>query len=85
MIEVLAEREPEAVVVPYLMPGFTDAKSFTRLGAHWYGFSPVRFPRGMRFAELFHSHDERIPIDGLHWGTEVLAEVVTRFADRSAA
>ena len=34
--------------------------------------------RGMRFADLFHGHDERIPIDGLAWGTEVLAEVVTR-------
>ncbi len=78
--EVLEQREPDATTVPYLLPGYTDAKSFTRLGARWYGFSPVKLPRGMRFADLFHGHDERIPIDGLRWGTEVLAEVVTRFA-----
>jgi acetylornithine deacetylase/succinyl-diaminopimelate desuccinylase-like protein len=63
-----------------MIPGFTDAKSFTRLGARWYGFAPVKLPPGMRFADMFHGHDERIPIDGLRWGTEVLADVVTGFA-----
>jgi len=67
-----------SLVGAMVTPGFTDAKFFTRLGAKWVGFVPVRFPRGMRFADLFHGHDERIPIDGLAWGTEVLAEVVTR-------
>ncbi|MBW2529258.1 MAG: M20/M25/M40 family metallo-hydrolase [Deltaproteobacteria bacterium] len=76
---VLAQRQPDATVVPYLVPGFTDAKAFTRLGARWYGFVPVRLPRGLRFADLYHGVDERIPIDGLAWGTSVLAEVVTRF------
>ncbi|MBM4373467.1 MAG: M20/M25/M40 family metallo-hydrolase [Deltaproteobacteria bacterium] len=82
ILEVLAEREPDAIPVPYMIPGFTDAKSFTRLGARWYGFAPVKLPPGMRFADMFHGHDERIPIDGLRWGTEVLTDVVTRFAAR---
>ncbi len=76
----LADHDPEAAAVPYLLPGFTDAKSFTRLGARWYGFSPVRMPKSMRFAEMYHGHNERIPIDGLRWGTSVLSEVVMRFA-----
>lgn len=76
---VMGEREPASPVVPYLLPGFTDAKAFTRLGARWYGFAPVKLPKGMRFADMFHGHDERIPVDGLRWGTEVLAEIVTRF------
>ena len=80
MRDVLAAREPDARAVPYMIPGFTDAKSFTRLGARWYGFSPVRLPHGMRFADMFLGHDERIPVDGLRWGTEVLTEVVMRFA-----
>jgi len=80
ILEVLREREPDATPVPYMIPGFTDAKSFTRLGARWYGFSPVKLPPGMRFADMFHGHDERIPIDGLRWGTEVLTDVVCRFA-----
>jgi acetylornithine deacetylase/succinyl-diaminopimelate desuccinylase-like protein len=71
-------REPDAVVIPYLIPGFTDAKYFTQMGARWYGFSPVKIERGsgIRFADMFHGHDERIPVAGLAWGTEVLDAVV---------
>lgn len=79
--QVLA-REPDAVVVPYMIPGFTDAKYFTQLGARWYGFSPVKIEKasGIRFADMFHGHDERVPVAGLHWGTEVLSAVVHEFA-----
>jgi acetylornithine deacetylase/succinyl-diaminopimelate desuccinylase-like protein len=71
-------REPEAVVIPYLIPGFTDAKYFTRMGARWYGFSPVKIEKGsgIRFADMFHGHDERVPIAGLAWGVEVLDAVI---------
>jgi acetylornithine deacetylase/succinyl-diaminopimelate desuccinylase-like protein len=77
-------REPEATVVPYLIPGFTDAKYFTKTGAKWYGFSPVKIERGsgIRFAEMFHGHNERVPIEGLHWGAELLYSVVSRFCAR---
>ena len=71
-------REPDAVVVPYMIPGFTDAKYFTQMGARWYGFSPVKIEKGsgIRFADMFHGHDERVPIAGLAWGVEVLDAVV---------
>jgi acetylornithine deacetylase/succinyl-diaminopimelate desuccinylase-like protein len=71
-------REPDAVVLPYMIPGFTDAKYFSRTGAKWYGFSPVKIERGsgIRFADMFHGHDERVPIAGLHWGVEVLDAIV---------
>jgi acetylornithine deacetylase/succinyl-diaminopimelate desuccinylase-like protein len=71
-------REPDATVIPYMIPGFTDAKYFTQMGARWYGFSPVKIEKasGIRFADMFHGNDERIPIAGLHWGTEVLHAVV---------
>ena len=71
-------REPTAVVVPYMIPGFTDAKYFTRMGARWYGFSPVKIEKGsgIRFADMFHGHNERIPVAGLAWGAEVLEAVV---------
>ncbi len=81
---MLADREPDAIPVPQLLPGFTDAKHFTRLGARWYGFAPMKLPQGLRFIDLFHGHDERIPVDGLKWGAEVLAEVVTSFAQSSS-
>jgi acetylornithine deacetylase/succinyl-diaminopimelate desuccinylase-like protein len=71
-------REPGAVVIPYLIPGFTDAKYFTRMGARWYGFSPVKIEKGsgIRFADMFHGHNERVPVAGLAWGVEVLDAVV---------
>ncbi len=71
-------REPDAVVIPYMIPGFTDAKYFSQMGARWYGFSPVKIEKGsgIRFADMFHGHDERIPIAGLAWGTDVLDAVV---------
>jgi len=82
MARNLVAREPDAVVVPYMIPGFTDAKWFTQLGAKWYGFSPVKIERdsGIRFADMFHGHNERIPVAGLHWGTELLHSVVREFA-----
>ena len=65
--------------------GFTDAKAWSRLGTRCYGFCPVRFPDdGTRFAELFHGNDERIPVDGLKWGVNVLLDFVRRFCDAGA-
>jgi acetylornithine deacetylase/succinyl-diaminopimelate desuccinylase-like protein len=71
-------REPDALVVPYMIPGFTDGKYFTQMGARWYGFSPVKIEKGsgIRFADMFHGHDERVPVAGLAWGVEVLDAVV---------
>jgi acetylornithine deacetylase/succinyl-diaminopimelate desuccinylase-like protein len=69
-----------AIVMPYLAPGFTDAKNWSRLGTRCYGFMPLQFPDdGVKFADLFHGHDERIPVEGFKWGTQVLYEVVKAF------
>jgi acetylornithine deacetylase/succinyl-diaminopimelate desuccinylase-like protein len=82
----IAAREPEAVVVPYMIPGFTDGKYFSQLGARWYGFTPLKIEKesGIRFADMFHGNDERIPVAGLHWGTEVLDAVVRDFCAEPA-
>lgn len=64
--------DPEGIPLPALCPGFTDAKHFSRLGIRCYGFMPLRLPPDLRFARLFHGDDERIPLDGLDWGTRVL-------------
>jgi acetylornithine deacetylase/succinyl-diaminopimelate desuccinylase-like protein len=77
--DVMRTYEPASPVIPYMLPGFTDAKAFTSIGAKWIGFSPVKMPKEIKFADLFHGHDERIPVDGFHFGTAVLADVVTRF------
>jgi acetylornithine deacetylase/succinyl-diaminopimelate desuccinylase-like protein len=77
----MATHHPGASVVPTLITGFTDAKHWSRLGARCYGFCPVRFPEdGPRFTDLFHGHDERIPVEGLRWGIHVLYDFIRRFA-----
>lgn len=80
-------REPGAEVIPYLIPGFTDAKYFTTMGARWYGFSPVKIEKGsgVRFADMFHGHNERVPVAGLAWGVEVLDAVVREICGEAAA
>ena len=76
--DVMRERAPDAPMVPFILQGFTDAKAFTSIGAKWYGFAPVKLPPTLRFADMFHGHNERIPVDGLAWGTNTLMEVVRR-------
>jgi len=80
-------REPDAVVIPYLIPGFTDAKYFSQTGARWYGFSPVKIEKGsgVRFSDMFHGHNERVPVAGLAWGVEVLDAVVREICGEVAA
>jgi acetylornithine deacetylase/succinyl-diaminopimelate desuccinylase-like protein len=64
--------DPDARIVPYMLAAGTDAKHFARLGIRCFGFIPLRLPPELDFAALFHGVDERVPIDGLKFGTEVL-------------
>ena len=73
---VLAE-DPEAQVVPYLMPGGTDGKHWAKAGIDCFGFAPLRLPSDLDFTALFHGVDERVPIDALEFG----ARVFDRFLD----
>jgi acetylornithine deacetylase/succinyl-diaminopimelate desuccinylase-like protein len=69
--------DPDGRTVPYMLSGGTDAKAFARLGIRCFGFSPLRLPPDLDFASLFHGVDERVPIDALRFGTEVLAHFLT--------
>ena len=68
---------PDARTVPYMLSGGTDAKAFARLGIRCFGFSPLRLPPDLDFSSLFHGVDERVPIDALRFGTDVLAHFLT--------
>jgi acetylornithine deacetylase/succinyl-diaminopimelate desuccinylase-like protein len=82
LADVIRERDPGAVPIPAIIPGFTDAKAYSRLGTKYYGFSPVRFVPGdgISFAAMYHGKDERIPEAGLRWGLQTLWDAVVRFA-----
>jgi acetylornithine deacetylase/succinyl-diaminopimelate desuccinylase-like protein len=64
--------EPDARTVPYMLSGGTDAKHFARLGIRCFGFAPLKLPPDLDFAALFHGVDERVPVDALTFGTQVL-------------
>lgn len=73
--------DPTGHPLPYLIPGFTDAKAYARLGTTCYGFAPVKFDptHEVNFTKMYHGHDERVPVDGLKWGLRVLFEAVSGF------
>src|SRR5258706_16479185 len=67
MADTVMAHDPEAVaVLPYMMSGATDAKYLSKIGVPTYGFSPLQLPNGMPFMEMFHAHDERVPVEA--WG-----------------
>ncbi|MCD2263308.1 M20/M25/M40 family metallo-hydrolase [Dietzia aurantiaca] len=80
IVEVIREAvraaDPEALVVPYLLPASTDNKHLARLGISGYGFVPLRVPDDFDVFGHFHAVDERVPVDALHFGADVLATVL---------
>jgi acetylornithine deacetylase/succinyl-diaminopimelate desuccinylase-like protein len=78
--ESLLAHDPEGIVVPNLLTGFTDAGHWQKLGIKCYGFSPLRMPADLRFKDLVHGHDERVPIDGLAFGLRALYDAVYKIA-----
>ena len=72
MDAAIRREDPGARTVPYMLFGGTDAKAFSQLGMRCFGFAPLRLPPDLDFAAMFHGVDERVPIDGLTFGTRVL-------------
>lgn len=72
MASVLRAEDPQAVAVPYMISGGTDAKALTTLGIHCYGFSPLQMPPDLDYWSLFHGVDERVPVEGLKFGVRTL-------------
>jgi len=83
LFDLIRERveanDPGSRAIPWMIPGATDNKFYSLLGAACYGFSPVKLERHVPFGSLFHGNDERIPIDGFQWGLKVYTEVVLNF------
>ncbi len=78
MADALRTHDPDAVVVPYCMGGGTDAKAFTQLGIHCYGFAPLWIPADFDYRAMAHGVDERVPVAGLGFGVRVLEEFLSR-------
>ena len=79
MAGVLREADPSGTPVPLLLAAITDARHFSRLGIQSYGFLPMQLPPEMRFMDLIHAADERIPVDAIRFGTDAVFEVLQRY------
>jgi acetylornithine deacetylase/succinyl-diaminopimelate desuccinylase-like protein len=79
---VAADTEPDAVVIPRVISGFTDAHYFREIGITAYGFVPrwhrADEPRGV------HGPDERIAVHNLERGIATLIAILTEL-DRTEA
>ena len=78
--EWLGEHEPGARVVPTILPGFTDSRTFreTFPDCVAYGFFPQRHQTLYDTAPLIHSADERIDVRDLEFATAFFSDVTRR-------
>lgn len=77
--KVVGYRTDGAPVCKTMIPGGTDSYWYSRhpnKTPMCIGFTPVRFAPDVKFSDLFHGTNERIPLNGLKWGVRVLTDVV---------
>jgi len=74
----VAREVPEATVVPYMLPAFTDSRTFRAAfpGCVAYGFFPHRHMTVYETASLLHAPDERIDVRDLGFATRFFRDIV---------
>ena len=72
------ELDPDMAVVPYLSTGSTDSAQLRRAGIDSCGILP--FPMEQSDEERMHGHDERVPVESLHFGVRLIYEAIRRIA-----
>jgi len=78
LTQTAREFYPDAVVVPQLLPGATDARFFRAKGAIAYGFQPVLL--GAEDWAMIHGHNERIAVEQFHRMIRIFYEILKRVA-----
>jgi acetylornithine deacetylase/succinyl-diaminopimelate desuccinylase-like protein len=79
MVGALNAADPGAPVLPYLLSGGTDNKALSLLGITGYGFAPLQLPADLDFPGMFHGVDERVPLDALVFGRQVLGDLLLNY------
>lgn len=73
---VVREMDERAVLLPIMSSWFTDSRAFRRAGTPAYGFIPaLLLPED--YATI-HGHDERISVENVRLGCQVLFELTRR-------
>ncbi len=79
--EVIREYDEEALFVPTISSWFTDSRVCRRMGTPAYGFIPFLLT-AEDYAGI-HGHNERVSIENLRMGAQILYELTYRLAVRS--
>jgi len=76
--DVSREHVEDAAVLPSVSTGFTDSRVFRKAGVTAYGFIPVL--QDPSEAVTIHGHNERISIENLRLGCQMMYEIVRRIS-----
>ncbi len=68
--------DPRGIIIPFLMPGATDASQYQKAGIQTYGFTPGLVPPDFPTMTLGHGHNERLPVSFIESGLPVLWDVI---------
>jgi acetylornithine deacetylase/succinyl-diaminopimelate desuccinylase-like protein len=73
----IVEQDPAAIVVPAVLPGFTDSRTFRNAFPECaaYGFFPQRFTTRFDNDPLIHGADERIDVRDLEYATRFFRDL----------
>lgn len=74
--DVVRDSVEEALVLPSVSAGFTDSRIFRQHGITSYGFIPYLLEQ--KDSMTVHGHNERISVENLRLGCQVLFETVRR-------
>jgi acetylornithine deacetylase/succinyl-diaminopimelate desuccinylase-like protein len=78
LAEVTRRQYPGAVMMPSVQSGFTDSHFLRDLGIICYGYNPMLIPASD--AAGVHGNNERISVENIRRGAEVMLEVVRAIA-----
>lgn len=76
--DVLAEEDPGAVLLPFMITGSTDGRFLAKHGVKVYGFCPMKQDTDQSPLEMAHGHNERISVANLGFATRVLYKAILR-------
>ena len=78
---IVEELDPDGVVIPSMVGGFTDGRMFSRLGIQNYGFLPLKLPPGTNFGATVHAADERVPVEAVEFGLRAIDTLLERYGE----
>lgn len=77
--QVLKDAVPDAIPLPFIVSGSTDARHFMRLNIQSYGFIPMNLPESFNVMQSIHAADEHVPLEALEFGTQAISRVIQRY------